>query len=142
MNHNPFATTFPISNNLFDAVSDNTLLSGFLQIILYISLYVSKIFLKPKFITENMPHSIYVHDLQAYCVEFIILEGDNLTSLFPGVSLHLGGLNMDSVHLFAILSAVIMALTLLVKNARVISYLSGTVNRSVKIGGLGKIFKH
>ncbi|XP_076910702.1 amino acid transporter AVT1A-like [Bidens hawaiensis] len=64
--------------------------------------------------------------LYAYCVEFIILEGDNITSLFPAVSLHLGGLNMDSVHFYAILSAVIMGLTLLVKNARVISILSAT----------------
>ena len=59
-------------------------------------------------------------------MEFIILEGDNLTSLFPGVSLHLGGFNMDSVKLWAILSAVVMASTLLVKNTRVISLLSGT----------------
>ncbi|PWA64952.1 amino acid transporter, transmembrane domain-containing protein [Artemisia annua] len=64
--------------------------------------------------------------LYAYCVEFIILEGDNLTSLFPGVSLHLGSFNMDSVKLFAILSAVVMASTLLVKNTRVISLLSAT----------------
>ncbi|KAI3806587.1 hypothetical protein L1987_22496 [Smallanthus sonchifolius] len=64
--------------------------------------------------------------LYAYCVEFIILEGDNIASLFPGISLHLGGLNMDSVHFYAILSAVIMGLTLLVKNARVISFLSAT----------------
>ncbi|KAK1412941.1 hypothetical protein QVD17_34565 [Tagetes erecta] len=64
--------------------------------------------------------------LYAYCVEFIILEGDNIASLFPSISLHLGGLNMDSVHFYAILSAVIMGLTLLVKNARVISFLSAT----------------
>ncbi|KAJ0513432.1 putative amino acid transporter, transmembrane domain-containing protein [Helianthus annuus] len=64
--------------------------------------------------------------LYAYCVEFIILEGDNIASLFPDLSLHFGGLNMDSVHFYAILSAVIMGLTLLVKNARVISLLSAT----------------
>ncbi|GJR82922.1 amino acid transporter AVT1A-like protein [Tanacetum coccineum] len=81
--------------------------------------------------------------LYAYCVEFIILEGDNLTSLFPGVSLHLGSFNMDSVKLFAILSAIVMASTLLVKNTRVISLLSGTVNVGfnergppIKLGGI------
>ncbi|XP_071716289.1 amino acid transporter AVT1A-like [Rutidosis leptorrhynchoides] len=64
--------------------------------------------------------------LYAYCVEFIILEGDNITSLFPGASMRLHVLNMDSVHLFAIVAAVVMGLTLLVKNARVISYFSAT----------------
>lgn len=64
--------------------------------------------------------------LYAYCVEFIILEGDNLASLFPSASLHLGGFNMESVHLFAILSAIVIAPTLLIKNARVASFLSAT----------------
>ncbi|KAI7739544.1 hypothetical protein M8C21_017355 [Ambrosia artemisiifolia] len=64
--------------------------------------------------------------LYAYCVEFIILEGDNISSLFPDLSVHMGGLSMDSVHFYAILAAVIMGLTLLVKNARVISLLSAT----------------
>ncbi|KAI3507502.1 hypothetical protein L1887_22489 [Cichorium endivia] len=64
--------------------------------------------------------------LYAYCVEFIILEGDNLASLFPGVSLNRGGLNTDPVHMFAVLSAVVMGSTLLVKNPRVISIFSAT----------------
>ncbi|CAI9301389.1 unnamed protein product [Lactuca saligna] len=64
--------------------------------------------------------------LYAYCVEFIILEGDNLTSLFPGVSLQWGSVNTDPVHMFAVLSAVVMGSTLLVKNPRVISLFSAT----------------
>lgn len=63
-------------------------------------------------------------ELYACCVEYIILESDNLSSLFPNWHLNLGGLYLNSHHLFALLATLAILPTVWLRDLTVLSYIS------------------
>lgn len=67
--------------------------------------------------------TLYV-ELYACCVEYIILESDNLSSLFPNAHLSLGGLELNSKHLFALLTTLTVLPTVWLRDLTVLSYIS------------------
>ncbi|KAL7184472.1 hypothetical protein ACSBR2_026600 [Camellia fascicularis] len=66
---------------------------------------------------------LYV-ELYACCVEYIILESDNLSSLFPNAHLNLGGFVLNSHHLFALLATLAILPTVWLRDLSLLSYIS------------------
>jgi len=72
---------------------------------------------------------VYMYGLaQACCVEFLILEGDNLSTLFPGVHLFVEGLHFDSKTVFSLLTAMFVLPTVWLRDLSYLSYVSGSVH--------------
>ncbi|KAL8159256.1 hypothetical protein V2J09_000793 [Rumex salicifolius] len=67
---------------------------------------------------------VFYIELYFCCVEFIILEADNLAKLFPNASLTLGGLYVSPVHLLGIIATLIVLPTCYLKDYRIISFFS------------------
>ncbi|XP_076945476.1 amino acid transporter AVT1C-like [Bidens hawaiensis] len=66
---------------------------------------------------------LYV-ELYAACVEYIILESDNLSSLFPNAQLSLGGYHLTSHYLCAIMVTLVVLPTVWLRDMSVLSYIS------------------
>ncbi|KAD2804826.1 hypothetical protein E3N88_38203 [Mikania micrantha] len=67
----------------------------------------------------------YIHtSLQAACVEYIILESDNLSSVFPNAHLNLGGYDLSSHYLCAIMVTLAVLPTVWLRNMSILSYIS------------------
>ncbi|XP_038979878.1 amino acid transporter AVT1C-like [Phoenix dactylifera] len=73
-------------------------------------------------------------ELYACCVEFIILESDNLSSLFPNAHLNIGGLHLNCHVLFAIVATLGVLPTTWLRDLSLLSYISaGGVIASVLV---------
>jgi len=73
-------------------------------------------------------------ELYACCVEYIILDSDNLTSLFPNASFDYIGIRLPAKQLFAILTAIVVLPTVCLKDLSILSYISaGGVIASVLV---------
>lgn len=63
--------------------------------------------------------------LQASCIEYVILESDNLSTLFPGAHISFGGFEMNAHLLFAIATALAVLPTVWLRDLSILSYISG-----------------
>lgn len=63
--------------------------------------------------------------LQASCIEYIILESDNLSTLFPNAHINFGGFQLNSHLLFAIATALAVLPTVWLRDLSILSYISG-----------------
>ncbi|CAA7050751.1 unnamed protein product [Microthlaspi erraticum] len=73
-------------------------------------------------------------ELYAMSVEYIILESDNLSSMFPNASLSIGGFHLDAPHFFALLTTLAVLPTVWLRDLSVLSYISaGGVIASVLV---------
>ncbi|KAJ0259548.1 Amino acid transporter AVT1C [Hirschfeldia incana] len=73
-------------------------------------------------------------ELYACCVEYIILESDNLSSLYPNAGLSIGGFELDARHLFALLTTIAVLPTVWLRDLSLLSYISaGGVIASVLV---------
>uniref|UniRef100_I1LCY5 Amino acid transporter transmembrane domain-containing protein n=1 Tax=Glycine max TaxID=3847 RepID=I1LCY5_SOYBN len=62
--------------------------------------------------------------ISACCIEYIILEGDNLSSLFPSAHLNLGGIELNSRTLFAVITTLAVLPTVWLRDLSILSYIS------------------
>ncbi|KAH1228615.1 Amino acid transporter AVT1C [Glycine max] len=62
--------------------------------------------------------------ISACCIEYIIVESDNLSTLFPNAHISLGGVELNAHILFAILTAVALLPTVWLRDLRILSYIS------------------
>lgn len=66
---------------------------------------------------------LYV-ELYACCVEYIILESDTLSLLFPNAQLNIGGMYVNSQVLFAVLTSLIVLPSTWLRDLSLLSYIS------------------
>ncbi|WMV19614.1 hypothetical protein MTR67_012999, partial [Solanum verrucosum] len=72
--------------------------------------------------------------VSASCVDIIIVEGDNLSAIFPNAHLSLGGFELDARHLFVVLTTLAVLPTVWMRDLSVLSYISvGGVIASVLV---------
>lgn len=64
--------------------------------------------------------------VQACAVEFLILEGDNLANLFPGMQQRLEGYSISTNTFFSFITALFVLPTVWLRDLRYLSYVSGS----------------
>ncbi|KAL2944787.1 Amino acid transporter AVT1A, partial [Bienertia sinuspersici] len=87
---------------------------------------------------DAMSHKLYS---MFSCVEFIMLEAENLAKLFPNASLQWGDIYLGPIHSLGILSALIVLPTCYIRDFRKISFISVGATEDIGFHQSGPIVK-
>eukprot|EP00250_Pteridium_aquilinum_P024337 c28939_g1_i1 orf=195-1826(+) len=69
--------------------------------------------------------SVFLYmELYSACVEYLILEGDNISAVFPNASLSFNGFTLTATELFTIMTAICILPTVWLRDLSILSYLS------------------
>lgn len=90
------------------------------------SLLISVSFL-PKYLKEIS------FNLQASCVEYVIMMSDNLSTLFPNMYMDFAGIHLDCHQIFSITATLIVLPTVWLRDLSLLSYLSGSISFFVSL---------
>lgn len=71
--------------------------------------------------------------MQGCCIDYIILEGDNLASLFPNAYLNLGGIELSPQTVFAVIATLAVLPTVWLRDLSILSYISGKTRTLVAL---------
>ncbi|KAL4297390.1 hypothetical protein GQ457_12G009800 [Hibiscus cannabinus] len=63
--------------------------------------------------------------IAAGCVEYVIIMSDNLSTIFPNTSVHIGGIYLNARQIFGIIGILIVLPTVWLRDLSLLSYLSG-----------------
>lgn len=109
-----------------------------MQMVLYVELYVSvtnsscicvhlsSLLISVSFLPKYLKEISF--NLQASCVEYVIMMSDNLSTLFPNMYMDFAGIHLDCHQIFSITATLIVLPTVWLRDLSLLSYLSGSIS--------------
>ena len=99
---------------------------SYMEMIYIYTSHISKLIYRVLDLFWELQILLYM-ELYVCCVEYIIMMSDNLSRVFPNITLNIVGVSLDSPQIFAISATLIVLPTVWLKDLSLLSYLSGSI---------------